>query len=130
VNFVSRLTPFESDDRVLLTGAGVETAGFQERLSAHGFPTINLHFCFILGKDSTEKRMEILELAGHPYYVAVQYHPEFLSRPLKPSAPFKGLILAAVGRLSGYLSDLKSRQLSPAQLSDEESSLVIVNGIA
>lgn len=37
-------------------------------------------------------------LAGHPYFVATQYHPEFLSRPVRPSAPFLGLVLAASGR--------------------------------
>lgn len=48
--------------------------------------------------------MEILELKEHPYYVAVQYHPEYLSRPMSPSPPFLGLILAAKDRLHGYLN--------------------------
>lgn len=26
----------------------------------------------------------------HPYYVCVQFHPEFLSRPMRPSPPFLG----------------------------------------
>ncbi|OMO82065.1 CTP synthase [Corchorus olitorius] len=43
-----------------------------------------------VGKDETGKRMEVLELPGHPYYVGVQFHPEFKSRPGKPSAPFLG----------------------------------------
>ncbi|KAF5947164.1 hypothetical protein HYC85_013121 [Camellia sinensis] len=33
-------------------------------------------------------RYEILELPGHPFYVGVQFHPEFKSRPGRPSAPF------------------------------------------
>ncbi|XVF22126.1 hypothetical protein REPUB_Repub12eG0147000 [Reevesia pubescens] len=41
-----------------------------------------------VGKDETGKRMEVLELPGHPFYVGVQFHPEFKSRPGKPSAPF------------------------------------------
>ncbi|OMO63959.1 CTP synthase [Corchorus capsularis] len=57
-----------------------------------------------VGKDETGKRMEVLELPGHPYYVGVQCHPEFKSRPGKPSAPFLGLILAAKGQLEAYLS--------------------------
>ncbi|KAH9608868.1 hypothetical protein KSS87_002357 [Heliosperma pusillum] len=56
-----------------------------------------------VGRDETGERMEILELPGHPYYVGVQFHPEFKSRPGKPSAPFLGLILAATGQLEGYL---------------------------
>ncbi|XP_073110652.1 uncharacterized protein [Elaeis guineensis] len=41
-----------------------------------------------VGKDETGRRMEILELPLHPYFVGVQFHPEFKSRPGKPSAPF------------------------------------------
>jgi CTP synthase len=45
-----------------------------------------------VGRSDDNKRMEILELENHPYFVAVQYHPEYISRPLKPSAPYLGLI--------------------------------------
>lgn len=72
-----------------------------------------------VGHDSEKQRMEILELADHPYYVATQYHPEYLSRPLKPSPPFMGLILASVGKLQTYL--VQGCRLSPRQLSDESS---------
>ncbi|KAJ0111625.1 hypothetical protein Patl1_00915 [Pistacia atlantica] len=41
-----------------------------------------------VGKDETGKRMEILELPGHPYYVGSQFHPEFKSRPGRPSPMF------------------------------------------
>ena len=50
-----------------------------------------------VGKDETGQRCEIFELEGHPYYVGVQYHPEFKSRPEKPSPPFLGLLKAASG---------------------------------
>lgn len=57
------------------------------------------------GRDETGARMEILELpAPHPYFLATQYHPEFKSRPGRPSPPFLGLVLAASGALSGYFS--------------------------
>jgi CTP synthase len=56
-----------------------------------------------VGKDETGRRMEILELPGHPYYVGVQFHPEFKSRPGKPSAVFLGLILAASGQMDSYI---------------------------
>ncbi|XKL60350.1 hypothetical protein PGB90_001366 [Kerria lacca] len=45
------------------------------------------------------KRLENLQLKKHPYFVATQFHPEYLSRPLKPSPPFSGLILAAKKKL-------------------------------
>jgi len=43
------------------------------------------------------KRMEILELPEHPFFVGTQFHPEFRSRPTRASPPFVGL-LEAVGR--------------------------------
>ncbi|XP_017415086.1 uncharacterized protein LOC108326224 isoform X3 [Vigna angularis] len=57
-----------------------------------------------VGKDESGKRMEILELPSHPFYVGVQFHPEFKSRPARPSALFLGLILAATGKLEAYIS--------------------------
>ncbi|KAF9429919.1 CTP synthase 2, partial [Podila epigama] len=59
-----------------------------------------------VGKDETGQRMEIVEMADHPYFVGVQYHPEYLTRPLKPSAPFMGLILAATNTLEAHLAAL------------------------
>lgn len=56
-----------------------------------------------VGKDAEETRMEIVELEKHPYYVGVQFHPEYLSRPLKPSPPFMGLVLASKKKLKSYL---------------------------
>lgn len=51
-----------------------------------------------VGKDETGQRCEIMELKNHPYYVGTQYHPEFKSRPNRPSPPFLGLLKAAVGQ--------------------------------
>ncbi|XP_054279940.1 CTP synthase 1 [Macrosteles quadrilineatus] len=74
-----------------------------------------------VGTDEVGERMEILELEDHPYYVATQYHPEYLSRPLKPSPPFLGLILASVGRLNTFLT--KGCKLSPRE-SDNDSDYI------
>ncbi len=41
------------------------------------------------------KLVEIVELKDHPYMVASQFHPEFLSRPMKPHPLFAGLMKAA-----------------------------------
>ena len=56
-----------------------------------------------VGRDETGRRMEIIELNDHPYYVACQFHPEFKSRPGKPSPLFLGLLLAASGLLHQYM---------------------------
>ena len=40
--------------------------------------------------------VEIVELKGHPFFVGVQFHPEFHSRPLRPHPLFKAFIKAAL----------------------------------
>ena len=52
-----------------------------------------------IGKDDTGVRMEIIELRDHPWYVGVQFHPEYLSRVLRPSKPFLGFVAASAGHL-------------------------------
>lgn len=49
--------------------------------------------------------------AGHKYFVGMQYHPEYLTRPLNPSPPFMGLVLAAAGKLNHYIE--RGCQVSP-----------------
>ena len=50
-----------------------------------------------VGRDTTNERMEVFEVKNHPFYIGAQYHPEFKSRPLKPSPLFYGLICASAG---------------------------------
>ena len=38
---------------------------------------------------------EIMELEGHPFFVGVQFHPEFRSRPTNPHPLFRDFIAAA-----------------------------------
>ena len=40
------------------------------------------------------QRMEVMELPGHPFFLATQFHPEFRSRPARPSPPFVGFVRA------------------------------------
>ncbi|PYE54434.1 CTP synthase [Deinococcus yavapaiensis] len=40
--------------------------------------------------------VEAIELPDHPFFVGLQSHPEFKSRPMRPSAPFVGFIRAAL----------------------------------
>ena len=48
-----------------------------------------------VGRSDNGRRMEVLELKGHPYFVASQFHPELRSRPLRPSPIHLGLVRAA-----------------------------------
>ncbi|QLG09807.1 CTP synthase [Deinococcus sp. D7000] len=40
--------------------------------------------------------VESIEIPGHPFFVALQAHPEFKSRPMRPSPPFAGFVAAAL----------------------------------
>ena len=44
---------------------------------------------------------EVVELPGHPYFIAGQFHPEFKSRPAAPHPLFLGLVTAALARKPG-----------------------------
>ncbi|KAL6714112.1 CTP synthase ura7 [Lecanora helva] len=63
-----------------------------------------------IGRDESGQRMEILELKDHPYFVAVQFHPEYLSKVLKPSKPFLGFVAASAGVLDEVISGKKRRR--------------------
>ncbi|XP_027192837.1 uncharacterized protein [Cicer arietinum] len=77
------------------------------------------------GKDETGQRMEIVELHNHPYFIGVQFHPEFKSRPGRPSPVFLGFIAAACGQL-----DVVLQQSSRGVGSDISSAKIYQNGLA
>jgi CTP synthase len=70
---------FNNDYRGILTGAGLVISG----LSPDG------------------RLVETVELAGHPFFVGVQYHPEFKSRPNRPHPLFLGFLRAALNEKKG-----------------------------
>jgi CTP synthase len=46
---------------------------------------------------SFKRHLDEPRCTDHPYFVGLQAHPEFCSRPLNPSPPFLGLVAAACG---------------------------------
>jgi CTP synthase len=46
----------------------------------------------IVGRSTDGKFVEIVEVPGHPWFVAVQFHPEFKSKPLSPHPLFSGFV--------------------------------------
>jgi len=48
-----------------------------------------------VGRSDDDRRMEVLELRDHPYFIASQFHPELRSRPLRASPIHLGLVKAA-----------------------------------
>jgi CTP synthase len=52
----------------------------------------------ISGTSPDERLVEVVELDGHPFFVASQFHPEFKSRPERPAPLFAGFVAAALER--------------------------------
>lgn len=50
----------------------------------------------ITGMSPDEKLVEMIEIENHPWFVAVQFHPEFKSRPNRPHPLFRDYIKAAL----------------------------------
>jgi CTP synthase len=82
---------FNNQFREVLTKAGLKLAG----LSPDG------------------RLVEIVELEGHPWFVAVQFHPELKSRPTEAHPLFRELVKAA-------LKYRKSREL---KIPEEKESI-------
>jgi CTP synthase len=52
----------------------------------------------ITGATSDDKLVEIVEVPNHPWFVGVQFHPEFTSRPIKGHPLFNAFVRAAAGK--------------------------------
>ncbi|MBW4487514.1 MAG: CTP synthase [Trichocoleus desertorum ATA4-8-CV12] len=63
----------------------------------------------ISGTSPDGRLVEIVELPGHPFFLATQFHPEFQSRPSTPHPLFKGFIQAALA-----YADESTRSLEPS----------------
>ena len=69
---------------------------FREQLEAAGLR--------VTGTSANGQLVEIVELEGHPWFVAVQFHPEFTSRFLSPHPLFRGFIRSCLERQSSSSS--------------------------
>ena len=57
--------------------------------------TLVEHGLRISGRSPDGKFVEIAELPGHPWYIAVQFHPEFTSKPTRPHPLFASFVQAS-----------------------------------
>jgi CTP synthase len=57
--------------------------------------TLTEHGLLISGRSPDGRFVEIAELPGHPWYLAVQFHPEFKSKPTRPHPLFAAFVAAA-----------------------------------
>jgi CTP synthase len=58
--------------------------------------TLEKHGLVFSGNYTERNLAEIIELPDHPWFLAVQFHPEFKSKPLEPHPLFKGFVQAAL----------------------------------
>lgn len=56
----------------------------------------------VCGASPSDTLVEAVELPDKPFFIGVQFHPEFKSRPNKPHPLFKGLVRAALNRKEKY----------------------------
>jgi CTP synthase len=66
---------------------------YREQFTAHG-----MRFS---GTSPDGSLVEVVEIPEHPWFLAVQYHPEFKSKPTKAQPLFAGFIEAAIARNKG-----------------------------
>lgn len=59
---------------------------YRERLAAAGLT--------FSGLSPDDRLVEIVEIKDHPFFIAAQFHPEFISRPNRPQAIFDGFVAA------------------------------------
>jgi len=58
-------------------------------------PTLTEHGLQIVGRSLDGKFVEMIEIPTHPWFIAVQFHPEFKSKPLRPHPLFAGFVEAS-----------------------------------
>ncbi|HEX6971413.1 MAG TPA: gamma-glutamyl-gamma-aminobutyrate hydrolase family protein, partial [Limnochordia bacterium] len=56
------------------------------------------HGLLLSGLSPDRRLVEIIELPGHPWFIAGQFHPELRSRPNRPHPLFRGFVRAALDR--------------------------------
>ncbi len=67
--------------------------------------------------------VEIMELPAHPFFVAVQFHPELKSRPNRPHPLFKALVAAAVDHQDLHREEARKKaEEDEANMMDEDGS--------
>jgi CTP synthase len=70
-------------------------------------PALTSHGLTVSGLSPDGKFVEIVELAGHPWFLGCQFHPEYKSKPTEPHPLFVSYIAAA-------LAERRRRQEQPA----------------
>ena len=59
--------------------------------------------------------MQVVELPEHPFFIGVQYHPEFTSRPARPNPLFHGFVAACLEHRRAAARGAERRAGGPAR---------------
>ena len=79
----------------------------------------------VSGASPDGKLVEVIELPQHPWFVAVQCHPEFKSKPTQPHPLFRGFVQASLVRREAKKSEAnKSRALASGRDRQEVTAKV------
>lgn len=79
---------------------------YRQQYEAHGFA--------FSGTSPDQQLVEIVELPSHPFFLAVQFHPEFKSKPTAAHPLFAAFIEAAIARRRGRKQRTGGGSESPA----------------
>jgi CTP synthase len=67
----------------------------------NAYRTLFLETGYAISGTSPDGRLvEMIELPGHPFFIASQFHPEFQSRPSHPHPLFQGFVAAAIAQMN------------------------------
>jgi CTP synthase len=67
-----------------------------------------------VGVNKERDLVEIVELVDHPWFIGVQFHPEFKSRPLQPHPLFTHFVKAAL-KHQDVVTGVKSSRAAKTQ---------------
>ena len=104
-----RLAPGSLANRVYGTDTVFERHRHRYEFNRAYEPAVAEHGLLISGRSPDGKFVEIAELPGHPWFIAVQFHPEFKSKPLRPHPLFAGFIEAGYRHRQARLSAAGAR---------------------
>jgi CTP synthase len=101
------LTPGSLAERVYGTGLVRERHRHRYEFNCLYEPALTAAGLKISGRSPDGKFVEIAELPSHPWFLAVQFHPEFQSKPLTPHPLFASFVAAAHRHKTGKLAEMR-----------------------
>ncbi len=111
-SYACQLTPGSLAQRIYDTDTVWERHRHRYEFNALYEPALLEHGMIISGRSPDGKFVEIAELPSHPWFLGVQFHPEFLSRPLRPHPLFASFVEAAAAHQRGTLARVGDTSVS------------------